>query len=113
MPDTLRLNRRFILEAPADAPDGAGGWTRNWVPLGVHWGEMTPLSAREPVAGERQESRVTHRIAIRAAPEGAPSRPRSNQRFRLGSRVFGVKAVYESDGGYRYLTCLVEEGESS
>lgn len=113
MPDTLRLSRRFILEVPADTPDGAGGWTRNWVALGVHWGEMTPLSARELAIGDRQDSRVTHRIAVRATAEDTPSRPRPSQRFRLGSRHFDIQAVYESDGGFRYLTCLVEEGRAA
>lgn len=113
MPDTLRLSRRFILEEPADAPDGGGGWTRVWSELGVLWGELTPVSASELIAGSRESSRITHRIAVRAKTESAPSRPRPNQRFRLGERVFNIRAVYESQGGFRYLTCLVEEGAPS
>lgn len=110
MPETLRLSRRFTLEEPSDAPDGGGGASRTWTELGAHWGQLTPVSARELIAGSRESSRVTHRIAVRAAPSNAPSRPRASQRFRLGERVFNIRAVYESYGGFRYLTCLVEEG---
>jgi len=113
MSDTLRLSRRFILEESADTPDGGGGWTRIWTELGALWGELTPVSATELIAGSRETARVTHRIAVRSKPEGAPSRPRPDQRLRLGERIFNIRAVYESQGGFRYLTCLVEEGAPS
>jgi hypothetical protein len=49
------------------------------------------------------------RIIVRAAPEGAPSRPLPEQRFRAGQRVFRILAVSEADTGARYLTCFAQE----
>jgi head-tail adaptor len=45
----------------------------------------------------------------RAAPYGAPDRPKPEQRFREGERFFVIQAVAEDDVDGRYLTCFVTE----
>jgi len=106
---TPRLNRKLVLEAPERVADGGGGFTEVWVALGALWAEV---SAR--VGGERAESGVpvsatSYRIVVRAAPQGAASRPVPEQRFREGARVFVIKAVAERDSDGMYLTCFAEE----
>jgi len=49
------------------------------------------------------------RITVRAAPVGHAMRPRPEQRFREGARIFRITAVAEGDLRGRYLTCFVEE----
>ncbi len=46
---------------------------------------------------------------MRAAPIGAPSRPRPDQRFREGARIFRIHSVTERDDQGRYLTCFATE----
>ena len=103
------LNRKLLLETPDRVPDGAGGYTITWVPLGEHWTEIRPGTGRERALEALTISSLPLRITLRAAPEGAPSRPRPEQRFREGARLFRILAVTEADAGARYLTCFAQE----
>ena len=104
-----RLDRRMVLEERRRSPDGAGGWTETWQPLGELWAELRPGLGRE----KRQEfaviSAVHYRVIVRGAPEGAPSRPRAGQRFRMGGRLFAIVGIAEHDPGGRFLTCFSYE----
>lgn len=105
-----RLSRQLTLEAPERVADGGGGWAEGWTVVGQLWAEVKPVSAREPVIGERPSARVSHRIVVRNAPVGSPRRPAANQRFRSESRVFAIRGVAELEGGDAYLLCWAEEG---
>lgn len=104
-----RLTRRLTLEAPAAAPDGAGGLVEDWAPLGLHWAALVATRGGERVSTAGRESRVSHRAFIRWAAEGRPERPTPAQRFREGGRVFDILAVTEADGERRRLVCWLEE----
>lgn len=107
------LNRSLVLEAPVQVSDGAGGYTRNWQPLGVLWAQVKAGSGREAAAFAVTVSRVPYRIVVRAAPDGAPSRPVAGQRFREGARIFNIQAVAEKDAQGRFLTCHAQEEVAS
>jgi head-tail adaptor len=104
------LSRKLVLEERVEAPDGSGGFAVSWAALGTLWAEMAATGGREDFSGARPRARVRWRIVVRAAPVGAPSRPRADQRLRDGARVFDILAVAERDAGGRYLEILAEEG---
>jgi head-tail adaptor len=104
-----RLNRRLVLEEAQRVPDGAGGFAVIWVAKGTLWGAVAARSGRERAGESVTVSTVAHVITVRGAPDGAPSRPRPEQRFRDGARVFRITAVAEADAGGRYLACHAEE----
>ncbi len=106
------LNRKLLLEEESRTPDSAGGWTRGWVALGALWAAVRSRSGREAEEGGRSVSRVSHRILVRAAPVGSQRRPRPDQRFREGTRLFRIRAVTEADGRGRYLVCWADEETS-
>lgn len=108
-----QLTRALVLEAPLQISDGAGGYIRQWEPLGTLWGELKAGSGRETAAFAATVSRVPYRITVRAAPEGAPSRPVAGQRFRNGTRIFNITAVAEKDTDARFLTCHATEETAS
>lgn len=103
------LTRRLVLETPERLPDGAGGFTETWVPLGVHWAEVRPGTGRESAGEFLTLSAVPCRIVVRAAPVGADARPRPEQRFREGTRIFAITAVTEHDPRGHYLVCFARE----
>lgn len=107
------LNRRLQLEAPQRTPDGAGGFTETWALVGTLWAAVTPGSGRERSGNQLTLSRVPYRIVVRGAPAGAASRPRPEQRFREGERLFRILAVTERDAKGHYLTCFAEEEVSA
>jgi SPP1 family predicted phage head-tail adaptor len=106
------LNRKLILETEERVGDGAGGWTTAWKALGDVWASVDSRYGREIEEGGRQYSRVTHRIIVRGATFGATSRPRADQRFREGARVFFIRGVAEADLRGRYLVCWADEEAS-
>lgn len=103
------LNRRLTLEEAQRLPDGAGGQTIAWVALGEVWAAIAPGTGRERAGESVTLASVTCRITLRAAPHGAASRPRPDQRLRAGARVFRILAVSEADDAGRYLTCFARE----
>ena len=105
------LSHALILETPERFSDGAGGFVEGWIVLGTLWAEITARTGRETASSNTPVSRVSHRIVVRAAPFGAQSRPKPQQRLRDGERVFAIQAVAERDRDGRYLTCFVDEEE--
>lgn len=103
------LNRRLVLEEAQRVADGAGGYGTVWAGLGVLWGEIRPGGGGEREGEGVTLSRSSYRIVVRAAPPGAPSRPRPGQRLREGARVFRIVAVTELDRRARHLVCHAEE----
>lgn len=104
-----RLNRALVLEAPVKTADNAGGYTREWTPLGILWAELRSGTGREIGAASATLSRVPYKVTVRAAPYGSASRPAPGQRFRDGTRVFQINAVSEAGVLAQYLTCYVDE----
>lgn len=105
-----RLNRPLVLEERVRTPDGAGGFSESWTVLGTLWAELRAGSGSERAQDFATVSQAKYRITVRAAPNGAPSRPKADQRFRDGDRIFTILAVAEADTGARFLTChAVEE----
>lgn len=103
------LNRPMLLEEAQSASDGAGGHELTWVTLGTHWTELRAGGGRE-VSGEIvPQGQTSFRIFLRAAPPGSPQRPRPDQRFREGARVFRIVSVSEADPLGAYLVCQARE----
>ncbi|MEX3015902.1 phage head closure protein [Gymnodinialimonas hymeniacidonis] len=100
-----QFNRKLILEAPSRVSDGAGGFAETWAPLGIIWGEVLPRGAGREVEASELKLKVT----VRAAPQGAPSRPTAAMRFRDGDRIYRIEAVTEAEAEGRYLICFVKE----
>lgn len=107
------LNRKLHLDEAQMTPDGAGGFDRTWVELGVLWAEIKPGTGRERGAEHLTVSTIPLRVTVRAAPHGAPSRPKPEQRFRAGNRLFRILAVTESDHTAQFLTCFCQEEVSA
>ncbi|MEM9844773.1 MAG: head-tail adaptor protein [Pseudomonadota bacterium] len=105
----IRLTRPLQLEEAQRVPDGAGGFDTSWVVLGTLWADVQLRSGREAEGETVNLSSTRYRIFVRAAPDGAPSRPIAGQRFRNGERVFKINAVAETDGTARFLVCYCDE----
>lgn len=103
------LSRKLVLEAPERVPDGAGGYEIVWAPLGELWAEIRPGAGRENAGEFLTLSSVPYRIIARAAPVGSEARPKPEQRFREGARLFAIAAVTEFDRRGHYLVCVARE----
>ncbi|MGB3147049.1 MAG: head-tail adaptor protein [Paracoccaceae bacterium] len=104
-----RLNRKLTLQEAQRSADGAGGFALVWVDLGSIWAAISAGTGRERAGESLTVSTVPYRITVRGAPEGAPTRPKPEQRFVEGGRVFLITAVAEADPDGHYLTCFANE----
>jgi head-tail adaptor len=110
----VALSRKLVLEEPQRISDGAGGYSEIWVALGILWADIRAGTGRErEAAGTATVSSVPYRITVRASPPGAASRPRPDQRFRDGERIFRILAVTERDSQGRYIECFAREEVSA
>lgn len=103
------LNRPMALEEAQYAPDGAGGHSLQWVALGTLWTELRAGGARETRSEIAPLGQMLFRVYLRAAPQGSPQRPRPDQRFREGTRIFHILAVSEADPLGAFLLCHARE----
>ncbi|ETD84604.1 head-tail adaptor protein [Rhodobacter capsulatus] len=106
---TPRLNRLLVLEEAVRVADGAGGHRLDWQAKGEVWAEVTAGSGSERAGEFVTLASVPFTIIVRAAPVGAARRPRPEQRFREGARIFRILAVAERDREGHYLSCFARE----
>ena len=106
---SIVLNRRLILEEATRVADGAGGFTETWSAKGTLWASIKAGTGREKFAAAASVSSVPYKIIVRGAPMGAASRPKADQRFREGERLYSIIGVAEYDMDMRYLTCFAVE----
>src|SRR5947209_20020109 len=97
------LNRRLVLEAPVESPDGAGGVTRSYAAVMMLWASVEPVSARGVVVADAPGAIVTHRIVIRR--RGAVS---TRHRFVEGTTVYRVVTMRD-DATRRFLVIGAEQ----
>lgn len=98
------LRHRLTIEAASDAPDGAGGAVRSWVPVGDVFGAIAPRRRREDVVDGRAVGLVTHRITIRWRAD-----VNGDTRFVADGRFYRVLSVEDADPKRRFLECWCEE----
>jgi SPP1 family predicted phage head-tail adaptor len=104
MIDPGELNHRLVLEAPVEAPDGAGGVTRSYQSVATLWAAVAPVSARGDVSAADLGATVTHRVVVRAGPDIT-----TRHRLRDGARVLRIVALKDRDGSGRFVEIHAEE----
>lgn len=98
------LRERLVLEAPSRAPDGGGGATVAWGEVAVLWAKVTARGGAESYELDRVAGKASHEIVIRHRGDVTPA-----MRFRLGARIFDIRAAFDADGRRQWLRCLAEE----
>ena len=95
---------RITLEAPQETTNALGGATIQFQALVTLWARMETRGGAEKLRGGRLEGTSDTRITLRWRG-GVDTR----HRFRLGSRIFAIRAAFDPDGRKRDLVCICEE----
>jgi SPP1 family predicted phage head-tail adaptor len=91
------LNRRLVLEVPAESDDGAGGVTRLYDVVTTLWAQVTPLVARGETVADSLGASSRYRIVIRMRAGIT-----TQHRFQDGTRIYRVVALRDNGDG-RFL----------
>lgn len=103
--DIGALNRRLILQAPNDSPDGMGGVTRSYDEVATLWGSVTVLSGRADADAGSLGALLRFRIVIRFRNDVT-----TRHRLIDGAHIYRIVAVREV-AERRFLEIDAEERE--
>jgi SPP1 family predicted phage head-tail adaptor len=94
----------MTLEAPIEAPDGAGGFSRSFTPVADLWARIAPGGAREDFVEQRAEQTTSHVVTIRWRDDVT-----KDMRFVHRTRKLHIRSVVDPDERRRFLICQCEE----
>ncbi|MCC2632180.1 MAG: head-tail adaptor protein [Ramlibacter sp.] len=108
-----KLRHRVTLQGRTETQDGdTGAITQGWAPVATVWASVEPLSAREFIASQATQAKVTARVTIRYRDDVVPT-------MRLVHLKMGAEVVYNVEGvlsdresGVEYLTLVVSSGDN-
>jgi SPP1 family predicted phage head-tail adaptor len=98
------LRHRLRLEAPVDADDGAGGFSRSYRTVNYIWAQVSAISSNQQFNEQRFEQTNNYQIAVRWRADVV-----AGMRFVFRDRLFLIQASSDPDGRRRFLTCACEE----
>jgi SPP1 family predicted phage head-tail adaptor len=98
------LRHRVTLEAPIDAPDGAGGFSRSFTPVATLWARIAPSGVREDFVEQRAEQATNYVVTIRWRNDVS-----KDMRFVYRGRKLRIQSVLDPDERRRFLICACEE----
>ncbi len=98
------LKQRAALQSRTLVPDGGGGFSESWQTVGTAWVEIVPLGANEKFGPDTLETRIRHRITLRARSDIV-----AGMRLATASRSFAIRAVERRAASDPLLTLLCEE----
>ena len=100
------LRNWVVFERPLAVQDPTGQAKIQWTRAFGCWAAFANQAGLEVPTGQMPETRVSWRVTIRYRPNG----PNHTYRMRLGSRLFNIAAVWNSDELSESLTLVVSEG---
>lgn len=112
-----KLRHRVRLETPGIVMDSDGLRENTWVAAfevaPVMPADVKPLSGKEFLAAQAQQSKVTHQIRMRWRAGVKPQMRARQMRADGTGEIFNVEAVIEdNESGTRWLTLLASSGVS-
>lgn len=97
----LSLQRNEFVQDPV-----TGELKEGWTEYGKAWASVEPLSARDLIAAQGVQSKVTARMVIRYRTDIDPA-----HRIVHRGKVYRIEGILpDKDSGLEYLTILVSAG---
>ncbi len=101
------LRHRVTLQRLTITQDSSSGdTTESWTDVATVWAAIEPLSARDFIAAQAEQSKVTARIVIRARDDVTAA-----MRVKHGQTLYDIEGVLpDKDSGREYITLAVAQG---
>jgi SPP1 family predicted phage head-tail adaptor len=59
------LRHRVTIQSVTRVPNGSGGYTTTWAPVGEVWAAVEPLEGRERIQAMQTDADVSHKVTMR------------------------------------------------
>ena len=107
-----KLRHRVSLESPSYAKDTTTGeQILSWVSQGTVYAAIEPLSAREFIAAQSEQSQIDTRITIRYRDDIQATWRAIHMVNGVAGKVFNIHGVLaDKDSGLEYLTLPCSSG---
>lgn len=102
---TGRMRHRAELQKLSQVPDGAGGWTTEWVRERDIWCWIRPLSGSQQLESMRRDSQVSHDIYTRFHADVT-----TDKRIAFRGKVYNLEAGWSPDERREFLQFAAVEG---
>lgn len=104
-----KLRHKVTIQARGEVQDPVSGeMVPGWTDFASVWASIEPLSARDFIAAQANQSEITARIVIRYREGILPT-----MRILHRGRVYAIQGVLsDAESGLEYLTLPVSEGVS-
>lgn len=104
-----KLRHRVVIQQPVETQDGiTGAMEVSWADVATVWASIEPLSAREFIASQAEDSQISARITIRYRAGISAKMRLYHQAKGLYYDIHGPLSDKES--GLEYITIPVSEG---
>lgn len=109
MLNPAKLRHRVIIQRPVETQDTqTGDMVVNWENLATVWAEIAPLSAKDLISAQQEQSKVTDRITIRYRQDISHEMRIIHQ---YKNKIYLIEGLLsDKDSGLEYLTIPVSEG---
>lgn len=107
--DAGRLRHRVVIQYPVEVQDQTtGAIDEQWANLATVWAAIEPLSAREFIAAQAEQSKVSARIVIRQRSDVDATMRVFHAASGFYYNIEGV--LTDIDSGRDYITLPVSQG---
>ncbi len=101
-----RLSHRVTIESPTYTQDSYGDPTPDWVTVAEVWAAIEPLSVREFMAAQSEQSKVSARITIRHRSDLS-----ADMRILHNGKIYNIEGILpDPDSGLEYVTLPCSQG---
>jgi SPP1 family predicted phage head-tail adaptor len=105
-------NQRITLQSRAAGKDASGARVDVWVgvPNGELWAGILPMSARERMVAQANQSELTHVVEIRYQTAFADPRYMATLRILYGTRIFNIHGAIDEAEQHKWILLSCSEG---
>jgi len=100
-----KMRHRIQLQQQTEQRDAIGGAVLEWITYGSCWAAIEPLSGREMLAAQHENSTITTRIRIRYRDDVW-----AQHRVKFGSTVYNIQTVIDRDTRRQSLELMCDTG---
>lgn len=106
------MRHRVTIQSRKDEKDELNQPSLEWTDLsgGTVWADIQPMTARERMVAQANQSELTHLVVIRYQGQFSDPRYMATLRIKYGNRIFNIQGSIDPDERHKSLELSCLEG---